>query len=325
MDAASTQLEQSVLALERARNERERAAAAVRIVEFAEAHPDRAVDVAPLMTRLLADKQEELRRMGVRLAALILEPDEAERLLTARLTDASTMVRMEATGQLADLARPSSRGALAGALEDPEFNVRFEAARGMATLKHSAGLDVLLLGLQRGDFRFRALGALGELADARAVEPVRAVFHKWLLNVFERTSAAGVLARLGDAEGGRYLVERTRVRRAPDRPMAIELCGEVQPPGGIARLYEVLADRADPFRGAAARGLGRAKDALAEERLSAVLDESDLDDDELLDLCEGLLLLGSASARDRARGARDRLKSPDAKQELDHMLEDYAG
>jgi len=315
-------LEQLLLLLERSKSPRGRTEAALELVALAEGHPERYAELEPAVPRLLASKQEELRRVGVRLAALVLEEKDAESLLTSRLADPGALVRMEATGQLADLALPSSRGALAAALEDAAYEVRFEAARGMAALKHPAGLDVLLEALDQGDFRFRALGALGELGDARALEPVRRVFRRWLLNMFERTSAAAVMARLGDPEGARYLVQRTRVRKAPDRQMAIELCGEVQVEGGREKLLEILRDRKDPARGAAARGLGRYRDPSLEAELSRVLDEGSLGDDLVLDVAEGLLFLGGEPARQRAAEAAEKLASDAAREELRMMLEE---
>ena len=79
------------------------------------------------------------------------------------------------------------------------------------------------------------------------------------------------------------------------RGCAVELLGEVKAPGARERLLEVLADPRDPARGAAARGLGRLGDA-----------------------AEGLLALGTASAR--ARVAALRLSSAEARAELVTLL-----
>jgi len=322
--AAGEALARAQVALQRARSPEERARICWDVIRLVEEHAELHPDVLPLIAPLIADRHEGLRRAGIRLAALVLDPSELEQFLPARLADPSPEVRMEAAGQLADLASPSSRGALAAALEDDEFSVRFEAARGMAALQHAAGLDTLVEGLGKSHFRFRALGALGELSDPRAAEPVRAVFRRWLLNYFERTQAAAVLAKLGDEEGARYLVERTRARRAADRLMAVELCGEVQPPGGLERIREILLDPSDKGRGAAARGLGRSRAKDAEELLARVLAEPELPEDVVLDVAEGLLLLGSEPAREAAKAAAEKLPSDAARRELATMLEEYS-
>ena len=192
--------------------------------------------------------------MGVALLALPPGPPEAlvSRLRPA-LVDSSPSVRLEAVGQLADRASPELRPVLAQALEDSAFLVRFEAARGLAAIHHSAGLDVLAEGLDNPGLRFRAIGALAELEDARAVVPLRRLFSRWLLNAFERTHAAGALALFGEAEGRAHLLSRLKRRGALDRPLAAELCGEARVRESEEALLAILGGR----EGQRARG-GRA-------------------------------------------------------------------
>jgi HEAT repeat protein len=278
------------------------------------------VEVLP---RLVGDSQESVRRVGVALSALVLEPNEAEAVVGARLKDASEQVRMEAAGQLADMARASVRPALALALEDPAFSVRFEAARGMASLRHGAGLEVLVAALDQDDFRFRALGALGELGDGRAIPAVQRVFHRWFLPGFERTQAAGTLARLGDAEGRRHLLERVSGRWNPDRALAIELCGDVKCEGALGRLEAILKDPQDSCRGAAARGLGRLGDPSAGPLLLTVLKDASASDDLRLDAAEGLCLLKHPEVKGAAEQVLPTLSSEAAREELRGLLEEF--
>jgi HEAT repeat protein len=146
------------------------------------------------------------------------------------------------SGRLADLALPEARGALAVALEDDIFPVRFEAARGMVALQHSAGLETLLTALEDPDLRFRAAAALAQLGNKDALPRLKKAFHGWFLPAFDKTQLAGALAVLGDE------------RRCPstsssalgkgwsmDRAMAIELLGEVKAPGAKERLLTILA------------------------------------------------------------------------------------
>ena len=181
----------------------------------------------PVVARLVADAQADVRSAGLALGALCLPVEEAVELLTRHLSDATARVRCEAAGRLANLVRPESRGALAAALEIETPAVRFEAARGMAALKHPAGIDMLIAALDDSELRFRALAALAELQDARALPHVRAVYGRWLLSAFERTQAAGVLARLGDPEGEKHLLTRAAKKWTANRPMALELLGEL--------------------------------------------------------------------------------------------------
>lgn len=273
------------------------------------------------VVRLLSDKQDEVRCAGLALAAEVLSPVDAKSILVRHLTDEVTRVRVEAAGRLADLALPDARGALAAALGDVELTVRFEAARGMVALEHSAGFDVLLEALEDVDLRFRAASALAQLGNKKAIEPIKRVFTSWFLPAFDKTQFAGALAALGDAEGVEHLFKRAGRKWTMDRSMAVELLGEVRAAGALVRLTEIIQDKADPARGAAARGLGRLGDASAEATLSALLGSDEASDELKLDAAEGLLLLGIPSARERVLGLH--LKDEQAAQELAALIKDY--
>jgi HEAT repeat protein len=180
----------------------------------------------------------------------------------------------------------------------------------------------LIEGLADNDLRFRALGALAELGDPGALPAIRKLFKRWLLPAFDRTQAAGALAKLGDAEGGQFLLARTRGRWTVDRAMAVEMLGEVKAEGALERLTEILKDPADLCRGAAARGLGRLKDARAVEVLAATLSERGATDDLRLDVAEGLCLLELPEARARVESALSILETSEARAELQTMLEE---
>ncbi|HZI05080.1 MAG TPA: HEAT repeat domain-containing protein, partial [Archangium sp.] len=241
-----------------------------------------------------------------------------------QLADEESLVRLEAAGRLADLTRSDCRGLLARALEDPVFEVRFEAARGMAALKHSAGLEVLVEALEEELLRFRALGALAELGDARALPAVQRLFRRFMLPAFDRTQAAGVLAKLGDAEGATWLLKRTQRKRwswAQDRALAVELCGEVKVPGALERLHTIITNPKDDCRGAAARGLGRLADPKALPWLLALLDEPGVHEDYRLDAAEGLWLLGIPEGRERVRAVLPSL-SQESRAELSELIQE---
>jgi HEAT repeat protein len=316
--------EAALLALAHAKEPGERREAAELLHELAAESPERWPSFVEVLPRLLTDTQGGVRRVGVALCALLLSPEEAERALGARLEDASEEVRVEAAGQLADLARPSARPSLAQALQDASFAVRFEAARGMASLHHGAGLDVLVEGLELDDYRFRALGALGELGDPRAVSAVQRVFRRWFLPGFERTQAAGTLARLGDPDGQRHLLERAGGSWQPDRALAVELVGEVKAPGALQLLCEILMNPKDLCRGAAARGLGRLGDPAAGAPLLKVLKEESAGDDLRLDAAEGLCLLKHPELRSTAEAVLPSLATKSARDELKALLGECA-
>ncbi|MFZ5445963.1 MAG: HEAT repeat domain-containing protein [Myxococcota bacterium] len=313
----------ALLNLERAGTPAARLEAADALCELAfDATPEERTEFAAIVVRLLADKQDEVRCAGLALAGEVLAPVEAKELLARHLEDRAVRVRVEAAGRLADLALPESRGSLAAALRDPELGVRFEAARGMVALEHAAGFEVLVEALDSVDLRFRAASALAQLGKKEAIEPLKRVFGSWFLPAFDKTQIAGALAALGDADGLAHLFKRAGKRWAMDRAMALELLGEVRAPGAKERLLEVLGAAEDPCRGTAARALGRLGDLTVESQLVRLVDDGSAIDDLRLDAAEGLLLLGTESARAHVAGVK--LGDPAAAEELAAMIREYA-
>lgn len=320
--SSRSELDRLLLRLENEKNAAVRAETAEALCELAfESPPEQRPDFAPVVVRLLADQQDEVRCGGLALAGEVLAPVEARELLARHLSDPVTRVRVEACGRLADLALPESRGALAGALQDAALQVRFEAARGMVALEHAAGFDVLVEALGTTELRFRAAAALAQLGKKEALEPLRKAFKGWFVPDFDRTQLAGALAVLGDAEGVEHLYKRIGKRWAIDRPMAVELLGEVRPTGAKDKLLQILGDRDDSARGTAARALGRLGDLTAEPRLTALLGDATVSDDVRLDAAEGLLMLGTESGRQLVKSLS--FKDPQATAELQAMIREY--
>ena len=192
----------------------------------------------------------------------------------------------------------------------------------MVALQHTAGLEVLLEALDDVDLRFRAASALAQLGNKDAIAPLKRAFSSWFVPAFDKTQLAGALAILGDADGVAHLFKRAGKKWTMDRAMAVELLGAVKAPGALARLVEIVKDAADPARGAAARSLGRLDDPSAEAALAEMLASANTTDDLKLDAAEGLLLLGTPSARERVTLLR--LANADAADELAALLADYS-
>lgn len=301
-------------------------AAAARLLRDLAREEDFHPEIGAVWTRLLADAQEQVRRIGVEIAAQFLPPEDLERLLSPLAGDASALVRVQIAGTLADLEQPSCREVLRALVPDSAPAVRFEAARGLAAIGDPAGVAVLIEALDTGELRFRALGALADLGDPRAIPAIQALFNRLWLPPYERTQAAGVLARFGDQAAARHLIERTRAERSADRALAIELSGEVKAPGALERLEAILANEEDEesCRGAAARGLGRLKDSRALPGLLRLLKDMKQSDDLRLDAAEGICRLGAREARGEVESALHSLKSAEAQEEARELLEEYA-
>ena len=303
----------------------DRAAAARQLRDLAQ-EEDFHSEISAVWTRLLADAQEQVRRVGVEIAAQFLPPEDLERLLSPLAGDTSALVRVQIAGALADLEQPSCREVLRALVPDSVPSVCFEAARGLAAIGDSAGMDVLIEALQTGELRFRALGALASLGDPRAIPAIQALFNRPWLPSYERTQAAGVLARFGDQAAALHLIERTRAHRSADRALAIELSGEVRAPGALERLESILADEEDEdsCRGAAARGLGHLRDRRALPGLLRLLQDLKQSDDLRLDAAEGICRLGGREARAQIESALHSLQSAEAQEEARELLEEYA-
>ncbi len=303
----------ALLALERETREGVRADAAGVLCDLAFDVPaELKTEFAPAVVKLVNDESAEVRCAGLALALEVLPVEESKTLLKNHVTDKTPRVRMEAVGRLADLALPETRGIFAAALTDSSAGVQFEGARGMAAIKHPAGLEVLKEALNDAELRFRAAAALAQLGDSAAVPALKKVFDGWFVPAFDRTQIAGALAALGDEAGLAHLLKRAAKKWVADRAMAVEMLGETHASAAKSRLLEILADPQDWCRGAAARGLGRLGDSSAEPAMVQAL-ESGKGDDERLDVAEGLWRLGTVSAK--ARVSALQLDSPEARAE----------
>jgi HEAT repeat protein len=308
--------------LDRPAKPEERSAAARQLIALA-TEDEFAFEAGAVWTRMLADSQEEVRRAGLEIAIRFTPWEEAENILGPFVTDPSALVRVQAAGALADLERPSCQGVLRGLLQDLVPSIRFEAARGLAAIGDASGIEVLTESLEKGELRFRALGALASLGDSRALPAIQSLFNRFWLPPYERTQAAGALAKLGDVEAAHYLLGRTEKRRGVDRAFAIELCGEVKAPTAPERLKAILGNEAEECRGAAARGLGRLGDPSAMPALLAVMEDETQSDDLRLDAAEGICRLGGPQVRAHVESLLASLHAADARQEARELLEEW--
>jgi HEAT repeat protein len=263
-----------------------------------------------LVGPLLEDPQPMVRAGAV--AALRALTPEAEVLAAfdRPLSDPDARVRREAIRGLAQAEQPGCAGRLAQALSDPDAQVAFEAAVGLAALRDAAGTALLLQGLDDKYRRFAALGALAQLGEKRAQAPAERLLKAFFASEFERTQAAGLLAKLGAEAGRAFLLDRVKRKRADDRGLAMELCGEHRVLAAIPALREALASPDDPCRGPAARSLG----LLGEDPrgLIALAQDASADDGARCDAMEGLMFLGTPEAT----AALESLRKSEPRQEL---------
>lgn len=225
------------------------------------------------------------------------------------LEDPSPGVRLQAVHTLGPLGLPELEERFAVRLEDPDRLVRVSAAAALATSRDPRAVPVLLAALDSRHTREEALHALRGLVsvgDRAAIEAgARRILGRILSSRYERIAAAGVLAALGLEDGKRQLLVRME-KRGADRPVAMEIAGELRLAEAASILGRVAGDKADPLRGTALRALASLGSPEALRLCERVLLDEAEDADTRSDAAEGLLLHGGEEAEaalEKARGA----------------------
>ncbi len=124
--------------------------------------------------------------------------------------------RVTLTERMGDAQNPLSTRELIEALNDPSYNVRYEAIHSIGRMPPERELvDALLAALQEGqsELSFVIIQALGRLGDPRAVEPLRDLLDSGY-HLLEAHSARA-LARLGDTDSIPRLLAKFRTEPNP--------------------------------------------------------------------------------------------------------------
>jgi HEAT repeat protein len=213
--------------------------------------------------------------------------------LVGFLDDARAGVRADAACALGDRLRTreleeldaTALAKLADLLDDAEVMVRFEAAIALAEAHDPRATPLLVAAVRSRAARLDAIRALGTLGDAAAIEPLNALFRRFLLPWADRLQAAAALCALGDAGGAQYLESKLISRKPAERAAAIHFLAEARHPEARTLLEQLIADAADPMRDTAVRALGLLRDpasraalerarASADSELRADIDEA---------------------------------------------------
>jgi HEAT repeat protein len=141
-------------------------------------HRESLQDVA----KLLRDEDQEVRR---RAAAFMGEVackaacNEAISLLAEALQDKESAVRCEALKSLGKIKAKEACDLALQALQDPEWQVRYTAVTTLGEIGHNKALDALvevMFGGEDEEIRAWAAWSLGEIADIRAIEPLKLAY-----------------------------------------------------------------------------------------------------------------------------------------------------
>lgn len=197
----------------------------------------------------------------------------AEALTSASRAYDSNLKRQMGSGVENERLRAAAAAALAKsgapAVARHEDVERKAAAKELRAIKSSRDVDFLVAELKYhypGDSqgkRAAAAGALGQLGDARAVEPLIAALES-------RTDKTWLREEMGIYDGKESLLKA-----------AAKALGQLGDSRAVEPLIDTLENRSPPFfwgaRPAAARALGQLGDARAVEALKAALENDDDD------------------------------------------------
>ena len=161
-----------------------------------------AAEAAPLVRKVIDDKNLQIRSMAV--FALGLKPDEQafETLVTLMESDADYGIRADAAGALGYLGDERAFEPLVHAFyEDVDWLVRFSAAVSLGNLKDPRAHDALIQALHSPEVILQqaAIAAFGEIGDLTALDEILAFAQSedWLV----RQRLAEALGNLPSEKG----------------------------------------------------------------------------------------------------------------------------
>jgi HEAT repeat protein len=226
---------------------------------LAEIGDPRAVD--PLAAAL-DDEQQAVRQTALNALAQIGGVRATESLVAA-LKAESQPVRDGAANALVEIGAPAVEP-LVAALKAESWRVRGAAARALVEIGTPA-VEPLVAALQDPEARPAAIKALGEIGDARALEPLLAVMKEGDRRL--RKDTAAVLDKLGwqpdeSVAGAAYWV----VKREWDK------CVEIGTPA-VEPLVAALADGDEDVREAASKALAKIGEPAVEPLVAALKHE----------------------------------------------------
>ena len=154
----------------------------------------------------------------------------------------SEMTRVATTERMGDAQNPLSTQELVEALNDPSFNVRYEAIHSIGRMPPEPELvDALLSVLEEGqsELSFVIIQALGRLGDPRAIEPLRQLLNSGY-HLLEAHSARA-LARLGDVDSIPDLLQKFRAESNPVLRIAYaSALGTLRSSEALAEIFDLL-------------------------------------------------------------------------------------
>lgn len=210
-------------------------------------------EVVDALLAALDASNDKLRLMAVEVLGQSGDERAIEPLHALKSEEGTPLARavVEAVGRLV----PPDIETLIAALKDPKEAVRRDAAQALAWRGDVRAAGPLLDALDDPATRCWAIHALGNLREARAVEPLCRLLQEGEWNV--RRSAAVALWEIGDVRSTEVLLPALEDEESSVREYAALALGRLQEPCAIEPLLGLLWNDSDcGVRSRAARALG---------------------------------------------------------------------
>lgn len=239
--------------------------------------PSALSEMAPSSAVKLEKTTKESSVIGESAGGQAAEDSKVDRLIED-LNDPDSDVRKEAAMSLRDLGDVKAFDALISALRDKNWSVRMIAAEALGAIGDSRALQPLIQATndEHEYVRQSAAGALGDLGDSRAVEPlIDALSHE---DPLVRSTAADSLGELGDSRAVEPLIQSLSDKWSVVRTSAARALGLLDDARAVEPLIKALGDEGIMgyvVREAAASSLGQLGDARAGEPLIQALNDED--------------------------------------------------
>ena len=261
----------------RPKNDRERACFLIAALRWEQVERLGAAAVEPLV-RVLQDEDPRIREMAARTLERTGDVRAVKPLIEALRNKHSLQILGE-RGQ----AQTVNLLVLLAALKDKDPDARYKALKALGALADLRSLEPIISALEDDNPRVReaAAEALGKIADPRAVKPL-------LLSLKDRSPAVrkSVARALEKSNANWRQAQQTRQAvplfisslknpSAAEREGAAEALGIIRDVRGVRPLIDVLADEQPGVRKAAAWALGRIGDARAVRSLRGLLADPD--------------------------------------------------
>jgi HEAT repeat protein len=221
--------------------------------------------VEPLIA-CLRDASPFVRQVAANALGKIKDSRAVEPLVDA-LSDPDETVRKNAVQALVEIGSFPAIEQFITMLGDPSEEVRMLAVRALVEI--GAPAVEMLIDSLKGNVRWYAILALGEIGDPRAVEPLIACLRD--TSPFVRQVAANALGKIKDSRAVEPLVDALRDPDGTVRKNAAEALGKSSCLQAVDPLINALRDRNEAVKESAAEALGQLGDTRAVKPLIELL------------------------------------------------------